>query len=106
MARKDKNIYDKKRAKHTELKREDFKGGIVGYAKDMKPEDIEGKVVDSMSGLVFKDKKAYREHVSPVTGKRADSNDHMPSYFHLISEKALARGAAKKAKKDKEKKVK
>lgn len=70
--------------------------GAIGYREDMTDEQLAGKHVDSLSGLVFDTEEAYCNHKSPITGFKPTELEHQGERFKAVSEQALKRGEAKK----------
>jgi len=61
------------------------------YAKDCKPEELKGKVICGLSGLVFDSDEEYLNHVSPITGYTPKDPEHFGANFLRQSKKALER---------------
>lgn len=63
----------------------------IGYAKDMSAEDLVGKHIDSLSGLVFSTEEDYLNHVSPITGHKPVEPEHLGPEFLEIQKASLER---------------
>lgn len=70
--------------------------GAIGYKDEMAVEDLAGKHIDGLTGLVFDTEEAYCNHTSPVTGVTPADIEHQGPEFAAISEEALKRGEERK----------
>lgn len=74
--------------------------GAIGYKDDFSDEELAGKHIDAVSGLVFETDEDYLNHVSLVTGFTPKDVEHQDELtggqFSKQAEKALERGEAKK----------
>lgn len=74
--------------------------GAIGYQKDLSEDELVGKHVDGLTGLVFETEEDYLNHKSPVTGFTPKDVEHQDALtggqFSKQAEKALERGEARK----------
>lgn len=79
---------------------EELPAGAIGYKKNMSDEELAGKHVDGLTGLVFATEEDYLNHVSPVTGHKPTEFAHMVATDENAQQRSLAarvRGTARKA---------
>lgn len=71
--------------------------GAIGYRDEFTVDELEGKHVDGVTGLVFDTEEDYLNHVSPETGYKPTDIEHQDvltdGQFSKVSESALERGA-------------
>lgn len=72
----------------------------IGYKQDFSVEELVGKHIDGVTGLVFETEEDYLNHVSPVTGATPKDIEHQDALtdgkFSKVSEAALKRGEERK----------
>lgn len=74
--------------------------GAIGYQADFTPEELSGKHIDGVTGLVFETEEAYLNHVSPETGFTPKDIEHQDALTggqaSKVAEAALKRGEDRK----------
>jgi hypothetical protein len=70
--------------------------GALGYRDELTDDELKGKHIDGLTGLVFETEEQYLDHLSPVTGHTPKEGAHMGEDFIKISEGALKRGKTRK----------
>jgi len=73
--------------------------GALGYKEDFTPEQLAGKHIDGVDGLVFETEDQYLDHQNLTTGFTPREVEHQDALtdgtFSKQAETALERGATK-----------
>lgn len=73
----------------------------IGYRDEFTADELIGRQVDSVTGLVFETEEAYLNHVSPVSGHTPKDIEHLEKTTtpdaRAISEASQKRGEERQA---------
>ena len=74
--------------------------GAIGYRDEFTPEELDGKHIDGVTGLVFDTEEDYLNHTSPETGHTPKDLEHQDiltdGQFSRVADAAIERGEERK----------